>query len=148
MHPRRWSDENFPEMSWHDCHVHALRLEEGEHGAGELELDLDYILEWRNDREKFQFLIVPARLRFHGVFAPKITLDWVGPTAGFGPFSISGIERRTEDRANYIATVWHLPVNWPAGSIEFEATGFTQESWGKEVVSSQQSLLPRERVDA
>ncbi|WP_395703121.1 hypothetical protein [Aquabacterium sp.] len=148
MHPRRWSDESFPEMSWHDCHVHSLRIQEGDHGAGELELDLDYILEWRNDRENCQFLIVPARLCFHRVFAAKITLDWAGPTAGFGPFSISGVERRMEDRANYIATLWRLPVNWPAGSIEFEAEGFTQEAWGREVVSSQQSLRLSERVDA
>jgi hypothetical protein len=38
-----WTHETFDSMSWHDNHVHSLRIVEGEHGAGELRLDLDYI---------------------------------------------------------------------------------------------------------
>lgn len=148
MHPRRWTNENFEKMSWHDCHVHGMRFEQGEHGAGEIDLDLDYILEWRKDKDRFLFLLVPARLRFHGVFAPRVTLDWTSPTAGFGPFSISGVERRSEQRERYIATLWRLPINWPSGCIEFESTGFTQLAWGREVLSPSQSLLASERVDA
>jgi len=41
-----WSESQFAEMSWHDNHVHALRVVEGAHGAGDLVLDIDYILEW------------------------------------------------------------------------------------------------------
>ena len=41
-----WDETHFREMSWHDNHVHALRNREGTHGCGELELDLDYIVEW------------------------------------------------------------------------------------------------------
>ena len=26
-----WTQQQFDEMSWHDNHVHAIRLEEGEH---------------------------------------------------------------------------------------------------------------------
>lgn len=148
MQQRRWSEEDFNTMSWHDCHVHALRIKEGEHGTGELELDLDYILEWQPNKEKFSFLVVPATLRFHEVFGLRITLDWATPTAGFGPFSLSGIERGTEDRERYKATLWRLPVNWPAGAIEFEAAGFTQEAWGREVASSNQVLCKGERVAA
>ena len=39
----RWTHEQFSEMSWHDNHVHALRVVEGPHGTGELILDLDYV---------------------------------------------------------------------------------------------------------
>src|SRR5262245_20244864 len=37
-----WTDADFGDLSWHDCSVHALRIVEGPHGAGELILDLDY----------------------------------------------------------------------------------------------------------
>jgi hypothetical protein len=148
MHPRRWSEKDFDSMSWHDCHVHAFRIVEGEHGTGELELDLDYILQWTPQQEKFSFLLVPAALRFHEVFGLRIALDWAAPTAGLGPFSLSEIERRTEDRARYTATLWRLAVNWPAGAIEFEARGFTQLAYGREVVSQNQVLSPSERVAA
>ena len=135
-------------MSWHDCHVHAFRVAEGEHGAGKLELDLDYILEWKPERDKFSFLMVPVTLCFHEVFGLRVALDWATPTAGLGPFSLSAIERRTENRERYTATLWRLVVNWPAGAIEFEARGFTQEAWGREVVSQNQVLSPSERVAA
>jgi hypothetical protein len=148
MHPRRWSQDDFDTMSWHDCHVHAIRIAEGEHGTGEFELDLDYIVEWKRDKEKFSFLLVPATLRFHEVFGLRVTLDWATPSAGLSPFSLSGIERRTEDRPQYTATLWRVAVNWPAGEIEFEAKGFTQMAWGREVVSSRQLLSPSERVEA
>ena len=148
MHPRRWSSEEFDSMSWHDCHVHALRIVEADHGTGELELDLDYILEWRTEKDKFSFLLVPATLRFHKVFGLRVALDWATPTAGMGPFSLSAIEKNVEDRGHYIATLWHLPLNWPEGSLKFEAEGFTQVAWGREVLSSNQVLTQGERVAA
>ena len=135
-------------MSWHDCHVHAFRIVEGEHGTGELEFDLDYILQWTPQQEKFSFLLVPVVLRFHEVFGLRIALDWATPTAGLGPFSLNEIERRTEHRERYTATLWRLELNWPAGAIEFEARGFTQIAYGREVVSHNQVLSPSERVAA
>ncbi|WP_162605209.1 hypothetical protein [Piscinibacter terrae] len=135
-------------MSWHDCHVHGFRVFEAEHGSGELQLDLDYILEWKEHQEKFSFLLVPVRLQFHEVFALRVALDWATPTAGMGPFSISGIEKRAEPRTEYTATVWRLPLNWPEGLLEFEASGFTQIAWGREVHSSRQFLAAEERVAA
>ena len=148
MHPRRWSTKDFDQMSWHDCHVHGMKFVHGEHGSGEIEFDLDYILEWRKDEGNYTFLLVPAKLCFHEVFGPRMAVDWASPTAGFGPFSLSGIERKTEDRERYTAILWRLAVNWPSGSIEFEATGFTQHAWGKEVLSPRQWLIAGERVDA
>ena len=148
MHPRHWSQEDFDTMSWHDCHIHAFRIIESEHGNGELELDIDYILEWRPEEAGFSFLLVPATLRFHGVFGLRVTLDWATPTAGICPLSLSGVEKRSEDRGRYAATLWRLPLNWPTGLIEFEAEGFTQTAWGREVVSQGQVLTPGERVAA
>jgi hypothetical protein len=148
MHPRRWSSAEFDSMSWHDCHVHAFRIAETEHGTGELELDIDYILEWRTEKDKFSFLLVPATLTFHKVFGLRVALDWATPTAGMGPFSLSAVEKSVEDRGHCMATLWHLPLNWPDGSLKFEAEGFTQVAWGREVISSNQVLTQGQRVAA
>jgi hypothetical protein len=59
-----WTDAQFDEMSWHDNPVHGLRIVEGPYEAGELILDLDYILEWIKDEEGFRFRTPPTHLRF------------------------------------------------------------------------------------
>lgn len=148
MHPRQWSQTEFDAMSWHDCHVHSIRVIEGQHGCGELQLDIDYILEWRQDRANYKFLLVPTKLSFLEVFCLRVNIDWSATSAAMGPFSISGIERSIERRQNHTATVWRLPINWPAGEIAFEATGFLQRSWGREVLSESQVLQPEQRSEA
>jgi len=41
-----WDESRFEHMSWHDNHVHGLRIRRGARGHdGQLELDIDYILE-------------------------------------------------------------------------------------------------------
>jgi hypothetical protein len=42
-------------LSEHDNHVHAVRLAEGEDGAGDLELDIDHIPEWLPEGESFRY---------------------------------------------------------------------------------------------
>lgn len=56
MPEQLWTDQQFEEMSWHDNHVHALRIVAGAYGSGELILDLDYILDWicGTDGSKFR----------------------------------------------------------------------------------------------
>jgi hypothetical protein len=99
----RWTQQDFDSLSWHDNHVHALRLTAGESGVGELELDIDYILEWLPEGGAFRYRIAPARLRFFGVTDLRIDIDWAVSCAAMGPFSISGIERRIEQRTHYEA---------------------------------------------
>ncbi|NMF90241.1 hypothetical protein [Aromatoleum petrolei] len=140
-----WTERQFDEMSWHDCHVHALRLVEGEYGAGELVLDLDYIVEWLCDAEGCRFRIVPATLRFREVTNLRLSLDYAGPSAAMGPFSIHAIERRDEPRERYVAQVWTIAINWPRGEIAFEAKGFEQGATGAPVVSAPQCLRADER---
>ncbi len=143
-----WTERHFAEMSWHDNHVHAMRIVEGTHGSGELVLDIDYILEWLKAPQGYQFRIVPATLQFRGVTALRISIDYAGSSAAMGPFSIHGIERREEVRERYTAQCWKIAVNWPKGEISFEAEGFSQEAWGKVRVSENQRLLAGEREDA
>ena len=141
-----WTDTQFEEMSWHDNHIHALRVVEGEHGAGELILDVDYIAEWLTVPDGgFRFKIIPAELRFFGVTDLKIEVDYKSCSAALGPLSVSGIERKTEQRLHYVANVWTLSLNWPSGEISFEAKGFAQKAVGSPVLSEQQLLKPHER---
>ena len=143
MAEQLWTDRQFEEMSWHDNHVHGLRVVEGAHGSGELVLDLDYILEWSCQGEQCKFRIVPATLTFLDVTNLCISLDYATPTAALGPFSIQAIERGREARERYVAQVWRILINWPHGEIVFEAKGFEQRSWGEPVLSDNQWLRPR-----
>jgi hypothetical protein len=85
-------------------------------------------------------------LRFHAVSDLRVALDWRERTAALGPFSLAGVEQWAEPRPRYTATRWRLAVNWPAGSIEFESSRFTQALWGRAVMSPNQFLEPGERV--
>jgi hypothetical protein len=143
----RWTDADFDTLSWHDNHVHGLRISAGQYGSGELVLDLDFIVEWvRSDSGGVQFRIAPAWLTFHEVTNLNIQLDYRSAIAALCPFSIAAIERRLESRERYTATVWKIPVNWPIGEISFEATGFSQILRAPPMVKDQQSLTETERV--
>jgi hypothetical protein len=142
-----WTDDHFAEMSWHDNHVHALRVVEGSHGAGRLILDLDYVAEWVRHEDEIRFRIVPATLTFVDVTNLKVSLDYAAPTAGLVPFSIHAVERRTEQRERYTACLWRIVVNFPAGEISFEATGFEQRARGAPILSARQYLSAEERGD-
>jgi hypothetical protein len=142
-----WTERQFEEMSWHDNHVHAIRIEEGEHGAGKLILDLDYILEWVKDaRGVMRFSILPVALVFREVTSLRMTLDYATPTAAMGPFSIRAIERRTERRQRYTALLWNIVISWPSGEITFEAPGYEQRGAGKPILADQQCLRPQVRA--
>ena len=87
-----WTEADFDDMSWHDNHVHAFRIREGEHGTGEVELDLDYILEWLSPTEgMFSFRVAPASLTFRGVYDLQIAIDYAVVSAGLSPLCISQI---------------------------------------------------------
>ena len=149
MGTQRWTDAQFEAMTWHDNHVHGFRIVEGEHGAGQLILDLDHILEWLpGPNSGFRFRIARAELRFLEVTSLRMTIDYATPTAAFGPFALSSIERRTEARTQYQATVWSLTLNWPAGEITFEASGFEQRLLSEPLVTDRQWLTESERAAA
>ena len=140
------TQDSFDSTSWHDNYVHALRLIEGAHGTGELWLEIDHILEWIDgDAASPLFRIAPARLRFYGVFNLRLNFDW--SSCAMGPFQIDGIKRRTERREHYEATIWTIPVSFPSGSIEFDATGYVQDLTGQEVTVNRQWLTRAERGD-
>lgn len=141
-----WTDADFDAMSWHDNHVHGLRIVEAEHGTGTLILDLDYILDWIKGPDGVQFKILPAHLSFRRVSNLRFALDYATPTAAIGPFSIHLIERRFEPRERYTACCWSVQLNWPNGEISFESDGFEQHGWGVPKISDRQVLSQHERT--
>lgn len=145
MTDRAWSEAEYDAMSWHDAAVHGFRLIEGEDGCGELVLDIDYILEWIRVGDHFKVRSQPATLTFHAVFGLRMSLDYASCSAAFVPFSIDGIERRSEQRNGYVAHIWTIPINFPVGQITFEAKGFDQRSRGEPRLSGIAALKPDER---
>src|ERR1035437_6609713 len=131
MNERIWTDADYDSMSWHDATVHGLRLIEGKDGCGELVLDIDYILEWIHVGNHYDLRRQPVTLTFHDVFGLRMLLDYASCSAGFIPFAIAGIERRSEQRTGCVAHVWKIPINWPVGEMTFEAKGFNQRSRGE-----------------
>ncbi len=133
-----WNQSDFPNMSWHDNHVHGLQIVEGADGAGELILDIDHILEWLQPSEgTFAFRVAPATLTFHQVMGLRVEIDYASATAGIVPPSIDEIVRE-ESR-------WTIRIGWPHGQIVFSGNGFTQVLRGTPVVYDHQCLEPQER---
>jgi hypothetical protein len=144
--PQVLTEADFDSTSWHDNHIHAFRFVEGKDGAGDLVLDLDHIVEWlKGEGSGFQFKVVPATLTFHEVMFPRISIDFGAASAAFGPIMIDGIERRTEQKTHYVATIWRVPFSFPPGEMEFEARGFTQKLQGQPILTTSQSLDPGQR---
>ena len=146
MSDQVWTDRQFDEMSWHDNHVHAIRIVEGADGAGDFILDIDHIVEWLDGPDRgFRFRILPAVLTFHGVMFLRASLDYATPTMAFGPFAIHDISRRMERRETYSAQLWKISLNWPVGEFTFEGAGFTQRAFGEPILSDRQCLSPELR---
>jgi hypothetical protein len=147
-----WQNEDFEAMSWHDVHVHGLRFVSfnEEYGASDFALDIDYILKWEEVGSQLQFTICRAELVFHNVFGLKLDLDYATPSAGMCPFSLDSIEREVLSLPSGTHTFhWRIELNWPYGSIEFDAPAYTQTLKGTPIVKQgTQSLSPAERSAA
>ena len=147
-HKDRWSTEDFDKMSWHDVHVHALRIVKNDEdtGTADIVFDIDYILEWRQDGGSFKFVVARAELKFHEASDLKLALDYVENNAGMCAFSIDGIERRSITFPNgYTSYRWRMEVNWPSGFVEFQSPGFTQLIVGQHHVQGSPWLTPSQR---
>jgi hypothetical protein len=128
--------------------AHGFRILEGEYGAAELVLDIDFILEWVSSEEVgYRFRVAQAILQFHQVFGLRFSLDYVACSAGMTAFSIDSIEREAvgdEDRATSYR--WRIALNWPEGFLEFDASGFSQWLVGEIVEQDGQTLDPAQRL--
>lgn len=152
----RWYTADFDALGWHDVSVHGFRIVEGENGSAELQLDIDFILEWIETGEGgFRFSVAQAMLQFHEVFGLRLALDYVACSAGTTPFTIGAIRREplrspaeegdgaVDDHGPWR---WRIEVNWPEGLLEFEASGFSQWLVGDPREQHTPTLAPSERL--
>jgi hypothetical protein len=148
-----YTEAEFDDLSWHDCHLWAVRFDVGDPDendwTNDLVLDLDFIVEWQcPNPTRFGFRVAPAQLVFHGVTDPRISINW--GTSGFQnvlhPVSIDCIYReQVQDQKVYLDRPyfsWRIAFNWPEGEIVFGAVGFTQSLLAEPVILETQ-YLPR-----
>jgi hypothetical protein len=140
---------DFESMCWHDNAIHGISIREGNDGYGaELDLDIDYILEWiAPENNSFSFRIAPVTLTFHEVSDLIISVNYAITNTLLQQMIIHEIQREVHSYPNGdLSFSWKIDINWPPNSfITFVANGFTQEQHGEPVISGAQYLSPSER---
>ncbi len=144
----RWSDADFGEMSWHDCSIHALGLDQDGEYQSDLVLDLDYIVEWiKTGDGPLRFRVAPALLRFQNVDKLHIQ-TLLHFKEAFYIDAINCIAKEDKGVKSY-----HWTINIQSYSeetdnrIEFDATGFVQELTRLSVVRETQNLTRQQREE-
>lgn len=142
-----WTEQDFAELCWHDCHVHAWGIAEAAHGHATLTLDIDFITEWEQLGDgALAFQVAPATLVFFDVFELAFSVDYTG--FAVEPFSIRGIERALRvNEAGYRDYLYTIEINCPPGGfIRFSGERFRQVLRALPTRSTRQSLEPGARV--
>jgi hypothetical protein len=144
---QEWTENDFDDLSWHDCHVHAWGLRGAEHGQGTLTLDIDFITAWEQPGDgSFVFQVAPATLRFFDVSDLKVSVDLGGLETA--PFPILGIERELRTRhGEYRDYRYSVRVGDVAGGqIGFSGHRFRQVLRAAPIRTRSQRLAPETRV--
>lgn len=126
-----WTERDFDALSWHDCFVHRMRVQnpQGAYDSNRL-LDIDFVLEWIEQAEgTLQTTVAPALLAFRLVDNLRIDIS----LSYKEEFVIDRIERSlaepgrgvVRDRYRY-GVVVHSLDDGPS-SISLEARGFRQK---------------------
>lgn len=119
-----WTLEDFEEMCWHDCKIHAVAFDELNY---RLLFDIDYIFKWVGPGEDgyYSFWVSPATLIFENVYDMNIDLG-------------SGIETIIEDleksnpskprNSDFIKVdvEWEWTIETTNGQINFKSVGYKQ----------------------
>jgi hypothetical protein len=147
---------DFDALSFHDDSLYglALRGPDVERGdwTSDLVLDIDHIVEWLREGDRFRFRVAPATLVFHGVTDLRVAFDQATGAFQIAPMPppIHAIERERIaeqkvhlDRPYY---AWRIPFNAPArGEIGFGAWGFTLTLRGEPLLVDAMQLSPSQR---
>ena len=144
----KWTEAEFPDMSWHDCQVNSLSLEQEGEWQSDLVLDLDFIVEWVcGVAEAFRFRVAPASLRFVNVdnLRLEVFLKFKQPLV---IHSVERVELPTTGFKNYHWVIKFENYPWlKENVIEFDAMGFVQELTGRIIETAAQSLTATERKE-
>jgi hypothetical protein len=132
-----WTDADFEQMSWHDCHIHAFSFSDN----FELLLDIDYLFKWvqpKKGSRYYSFWIAPCTLIFENVYDISFESDYKQPIIDY-------IERSNPTRtknAEYIDREFEFDWNIVMVNAEmsFKSVGFKQYVRQKPILIRKQSL--------
>ena len=151
-----YTDADFEQLSWRDCHLWGLGFHAGDANdlASELVFDIDFIVDRIEGQEGKppRYRVAPASLIFEEVTDLRIGLDWgnSGFPLSINPPSIEAIEREcVPDRIVYPARRyyrWQVRFSWPpSAEVVFKAVGFSQTLRAEPVLTDRPSLGFRDR---
>jgi len=149
MNKTQWTEIDFEDMSWHDCRINAIALDQDGEWQSDLVLDLDFIVEWLCGPDKTcRFRVAPSILRFVNVDNLKMDVSLKFKQ----PLEIFSIERSEIPAGGYENFHWTIRVQSYPGLkenfIEFDSTGFIQELTGNAIETEAQSLTASQRRQA
>jgi len=145
----KWTEADFDAMSWHDCQVNSIGLDQDGEWQSDLVLDLDFSVEWLCGVDKrCRFRVAPAVLRFVNVDNLRLDISLKCKQ----PLEIYSVERTEIPTTGHKNYHWIMKVqNYPDlkdNVIEFDATGFVQELTGRAVETEAQNLTGTERTES
>lgn len=145
----QWTEVDFPELSWHDCEIHSITIDQEGEWQSDLVLDIDFVTEWLCGADKScLFKVAPATLRFINVDNLRIDVSLHFKQ----PIEINSIERSELPKKGINNYHWSLKIHkhpYDDGDrenlIEFDATSFMQELTGQPLETESLSLTRAER---
>lgn len=151
MHPAsiqrsRWTEADFDSLSWHDCTIHSISLDQDGEDQSDFLIDLDFITEWLPGPDNtFRFRVAPALLRFQN--ADKIVIHTLLDFKQ--AMQISEIARGKRVDPGFTNFHWVIKLHTYPGQenyLEFDATGFCQQLSAQPIITTRQSLQFGERL--
>lgn len=141
---KKWTDADFEKMIWHDNYIHGFYVDAEN---TQLIFDIDYIFEWLESDNKFNFLVSPSTLIFHNVYNLKIAISWTDSALEMAIDKIIRDNKQLTPNKKFTKYEWTINIIWPkpGGNITFESTGFTQIIRKKPKLFSKQKILPKKR---
>lgn len=121
MKRKKYLPKDISSSIFHDCTLYSLRLPQKK--DFNLILDIDFILEWEKNKDKFLFKVAPAEVVFSNVSMLKMDLII---TDSVVLDQIEKEEQRTPKNVNHIKEdiEWKWLVYCHTGEISFWSTGY------------------------
>ncbi len=120
---RIWTVDDFEEMNWHDCKIHAISFGDNHSFL----LDIDYIFKWvDSDENWFSYWVSPSTMVFENVYDLSSEFDAISE------MEINVIKRDDEKKppnGNYInkEKEWEWIIETTnSGVISFRSVGYIQ----------------------
>lgn len=131
-----WTELDFEDMGWHDCHIHAMSFPNEEL---EISFDIDYLFKWELDDKSnlYKFWVSPCILFFYNVINLKIDIDFQN-AIGLDILDINKKNLRLS--ADKKINLWDFEIATDKGLIKFESSGYKQVVKNQPICSESQIL--------